>query len=65
MVPFDMWTPDVYEGAPTPMTAFVATVSKGAVVALLLRYFVQAGAYPYSSFMLVFGSDRWLLDDPR
>jgi len=60
-----MWTPDVYEGAPTPMTAFVATVSKGAVVVLLLRYFVQAGAHPYSSFRLVFRADRWLLDDPR
>jgi NADH-quinone oxidoreductase subunit N len=34
-----MWTPDVYEGAPAPVTAFVATVSKGAVFALLLRYF--------------------------
>jgi NADH-quinone oxidoreductase subunit N len=55
VVPFHMWTPDVYEGAPAPVTAFVATVSKVAVVALLLRYFVQAGAYPYSSLMLVFG----------
>jgi NADH-quinone oxidoreductase subunit N len=55
VVPFHMWTPDVYEGAPAPVTAFVATVSKGAVVALLLRYFVQAGAYPYGSLMLVFG----------
>lgn len=39
VVPFHMWTPDVYEGAPAPVTAFVATVSKGAVFALLLRYF--------------------------
>jgi NADH-quinone oxidoreductase subunit N len=54
VVPFHMWTPDVYEGAPAPVTAFVATVSKGAVVALLLRYFAQAGAYPYSSLILVF-----------
>jgi NADH-quinone oxidoreductase subunit N len=36
-----MWTPDIYEGAPAPVTAFVATVSKGAVFALLLRYFYQ------------------------
>jgi NADH-quinone oxidoreductase subunit N len=55
VVPFHMWTPDVYEGAPAPVTAFVATVSKGALVALLLRYFVRAGAYPYDSLLLVVG----------
>jgi NADH-quinone oxidoreductase subunit N len=44
LVPFHMWTPDVYEGAPAPIAAFVATVSKGAMFALLLRYFHQAGA---------------------
>ena len=38
VVPFHMWTPDVYEGAPAPVTAYVATVSKGAVLALLVRY---------------------------
>jgi NADH-quinone oxidoreductase subunit N len=37
LVPFHMWTPDVYQGAPAPVAAFVATVSKGAVVAVLLR----------------------------
>ena len=40
-----MWTPDVYEGAPAPVTAFVATVSKGAMFALLLRYFYASGAH--------------------
>ena len=39
VVPFHMWTPDVYQGAPAPVTAYVATVSKGAMVALLLRFF--------------------------
>ena len=39
VVPFHMWTPDVYEGAPAPVSAFVASVSKGAVFALALRYF--------------------------
>jgi NADH-quinone oxidoreductase subunit N len=39
LVPFHMWTPDIYQGAPAPVTAFVATVSKGATVALLVRYF--------------------------
>ncbi len=36
-VPFHMWTPDVYEGAPTPVTAFFATAPKVAAMALFLR----------------------------
>ena len=44
VVPFHMWTPDVYEGAPAPVTAFIATVSKGAVFALLIRLFYGTGA---------------------
>jgi len=36
-VPFHMWTPDVYEGAPTPVTAFFATAPKLAAIALLAR----------------------------
>jgi len=39
LVPFHLWTPDVYEGAPAPVTALLATISKGAVFALVLRYF--------------------------
>jgi len=39
LVPFHMWTADIYQGAPAPTTAFVATVSKSAMVALLLRLF--------------------------
>ena len=39
VVPFHMWTPDIYQGAPAPVAAFIATVSKTAVVALLLRFF--------------------------
>lgn len=38
-VPFHMWAPDVYEGAPTPVTAFLSVVSKAAGFALLLRIF--------------------------
>lgn len=53
LVPFHMWTPDVYEGAPAPVTAFVATVSKGAMFALLLRYFNQAGVKNSSALLLV------------
>jgi len=36
-VPFHMWTPDVYEGAPTPVTAFMSTAPKVSAIALLLR----------------------------
>ncbi len=36
-VPFHMWTPDVYEGAPTPVTAFFASAPKVAAVAMLMR----------------------------
>ncbi len=39
MVPFHMWAPDVYEGAPTPVTGFLSTGSKIAVFALMLRLF--------------------------
>jgi NADH-quinone oxidoreductase subunit N len=39
LVPFQFWTPDVYQGAPAPVTAFIATVSKGGAFALMLRYF--------------------------
>jgi NADH-quinone oxidoreductase subunit N len=39
-VPFHMWTPDVYEGAPTPITAYLATASKVASLALVLRAIV-------------------------
>lgn len=37
--PFHMWAPDVYEGAPTPVTAYLAVGSKAAAVAMLLRLF--------------------------
>jgi NADH-quinone oxidoreductase subunit N len=38
-VPFHMWTPDVYEGAPTPITAFLSTASKAAAFAIFARIF--------------------------
>jgi NADH-quinone oxidoreductase subunit N len=42
-----MWAPDVYEGAPAPVATFVAVVSKGAMFALLFRYFVTANVYAF------------------
>jgi len=53
LIPFHLWTPDVYEGAPAPITAFIATVSKGAVFALLLRYFVSTESYAYPPLLNV------------
>jgi NADH-quinone oxidoreductase subunit N len=41
-VPFHMWTPDVYEGAPTPVTALFASAQKVAAIALLVRIAVEA-----------------------
>ncbi len=46
LVPFHMWTADVYQGAPAPVTAFVATASKAAVVAVLLRLLSVADIPP-------------------
>ena len=40
-VPFHMWTPDVYEGAPTPITAFLAGAPKVAAMALIVRFTIQ------------------------
>jgi NADH-quinone oxidoreductase subunit N len=50
--PFHMWTPDVYQGAPAPVATFIATVSKGAVMALVLRFFYAIGAYRNEHFIL-------------
>ncbi len=48
-VPFQMWVPDVYEGAPTPITAYLSVASKAAGFAIILRVFSSA-----------FGSPTWL-----
>ncbi len=40
-VPFHMWTPDAYEGAPLPVTAYISAISKSAGFALFLKVFVQ------------------------
>lgn len=51
LVPFHLWTPDVYEGAPGPVSAFLATVSKVAVFGLVMRFFVITPT----------ANDHWLL----
>ena len=42
MVPFHMWTPDAYQGAPTPVTGFMSVATKAAAFAAFMRVFVLA-----------------------
>ena len=58
IVPFHMWTPDVYEGAPTPVTTFFATAAKVAAVAITIRIIVTAfpGVKPQWQQIIVFVS---------
>ncbi len=53
-VPFHMWAPDAYEGAPLPITAYLSAASKAAGVALLLRLFTEA-------FLPVLSDWRWMI----
>jgi len=53
LVPFHMWTPDVYQGAPVPVTTFIATVSKGAVMAVFLRFFYAVRGFLDPEIMTV------------
>ncbi len=54
VVPFHMWTPDVYQGAPAPASALVATISKGGMLAFLFRFFWTIDIRRFPSLMLVF-----------
>ena len=56
LAPFHMWTPDVYQGAPAPVTAFLATVSKGAVFAAFLRYATDANILASEAIALGIGA---------
>ena len=53
-VPFHMWAPDVYEGAPTPITAFLSVGSKAASFAMLLRIFLEGLPAFASDWRLLF-----------
>jgi NADH-quinone oxidoreductase subunit N len=55
VVPFHTWAADVYEGAPAPVTAFIATVSKGGMMALLVRFFASLNGHNYPTLMLFYG----------
>jgi NADH-quinone oxidoreductase subunit N len=54
-VPFHMWAPDAYEGAPTPVTAFMATTVKAAAFATLIRLVSTA----FARTELAYGSSGW------
>jgi NADH-quinone oxidoreductase subunit N len=51
LVPFHMWTPDVYQGAPAPVAAMLATISKTGVFAFLLRFFITIYGYRYQGVL--------------
>ncbi len=52
LVPFHLWTPDVYEGAPAPVSAFVATISKAGVFAFFLRFIYESEILKVNSFLI-------------
>ncbi len=54
LVPFHFWSPDVYEGAPAPISAFIASVSKGGVLALLFRFFSHYNILHSEPLFLIF-----------
>jgi NADH-quinone oxidoreductase subunit N len=58
MVPFHLWTPDVYQGAPSPVTAFLAAGSKVALFAALLRIIYYVSGNPTWTF---YGIVLWIL----
>ncbi|SER61963.1 NADH-quinone oxidoreductase subunit N [Salisediminibacterium halotolerans] len=53
MVPFHMWAPDVYYGAPTPVTAFLATVSKLAAFGIIIRVFTLGFESIYAEWAFI------------
>ncbi len=55
LAPFSLWIPDVYQGSPTPATAFLASVAKGAVVAVLLRLFLPLHIQRSAPLLVLFG----------
>jgi len=58
-VPFHFWSPDVYEGAPTPVTAYLSVGSKAAGFAILMRFFYVAIPHGGEPFQDIAGMD-WL-----
>ncbi len=55
VVPFHLWTPDVYDGAPAPITGYLASVAKAAVLFALLRLFIEADLFRYDILVQLIG----------
>jgi NADH-quinone oxidoreductase subunit N len=53
LVPFHMWIPDVYEGASAPVTTFIATISKGSVLAISIRFFYAIRGFHSESLIVI------------
>lgn len=56
IVPFHMWTADIYQGAPAPVTAFIATASKGGIFAVLFRFFDAIKGFDFPEIMAIITS---------
>lgn len=56
VVPFHLWTPDVYEGAPAITTAFIASISKGAIIAVWVQFFTKINGYHFQSIITIFSA---------
>ena len=54
LAPFHIWTPDVYEGAPLPVTAYLATAGKAALFVILLRFVETSGAFRFDAMLPVY-----------
>jgi NADH-quinone oxidoreductase subunit N len=54
-VPFHLWTSDVYDGAPAPVTGYLASVAKAAVFIVLLRLFLEADLFRYTRLVELTG----------
>jgi NADH-quinone oxidoreductase subunit N len=55
IVPFHLWTPDVYDGAPAPVTGFLASVAKAAVFIATLRLFLEADLFRFARLVELTG----------
>src|SRR5476651_514363 len=55
LVPFHLWTPDVYQGAPAPVSTFLATASKIAIFAVVMRLFLYAPVADSEAIRIVLG----------
>ncbi|GJM29091.1 MAG: NADH-quinone oxidoreductase subunit N [Cyclobacteriaceae bacterium] len=56
LVPFHIWTPDIYQGAPAPVTALIASVSKGSMVVVLVRFLHTTNSQQFAWIIWTFSA---------